>query len=395
LYLNTATLQKLGAFFLATRELSWQSPTPPSKLHFWPQHLDAFVVLLARCTPALVLVRRQLQAAESADYCLHWNTTGVHSHFCPRIGFLHPPSPTHPPHLRLTLADLTPPPAFHTLAMASLVAYAIGGIASAGAAAVLAQRVKLSGPRVVLIAIVTAINLFALVQDLRGPLAHIGLVASTEGGSFSGSSGSSSGSGALGDGTSKFLKGRRRALGGPGSGTDEAAGFLMSPLIFRLGVTVGAAADRSSSYVGKNKADGWDVIIDGGCFNGVDYTLPGFLAGYDVYAFEFSPDNQPRVLATLNGAQLKEGQHYTVITVVPGTVPNVPKMPSPHIYFFKAGLSNVNGGFSIRSNPNLSAGEAMEVDTASTGPGALPVLRLDSVIPPNSNIYIFKLDVQG
>lgn len=103
-----------------------------------------------------------------------------------------------------------------------------------------------------------------------------------------------------------------------------------------------------------------------------------------------------KVLGTLKNAGLIQDTHFSVIEVTPGQVPSVPRKPTPHIYFFKAGVSNVNAGFSVRGNTEMGgAAEGMEVGQQTSDASAYPVVRIEDVVPLDSKVFILKMDVQG
>jgi len=132
----------------------------------------------------------------------------------------------------------------------------------------------------------------------------------------------------------------------------------------------------------------YNTIIDVGTFDCLDYTVPGFQAGYTVYSFELDPDNQARCLKTLLLLGITSPETgLTIIEVNPGEAPlKIENPKQPHIYFYKAGVSNKKGGVSVS--------DAKEMAYAK-GNGQLPVVPLDEVIPMNASVFILKSDTQG
>jgi FkbM family methyltransferase len=172
--------------------------------------------------------------------------------------------------------------------------------------------------------------------------------------------------------------------------------YSIKPLFLRLGAQSSFRLNaQEASPLVSFKHPRFDTVIDVGAFDGVDYTLPGFRAGYDVYSFEFAPSNQERLLHTLQNAGLVEGTHFSVIRPVPGAIPAFEKMPCPHVYVFFAGASSKNTGFAQRQNDASRNPETTEVGAASTSEGALPVLRLDDVVPADAAVFALKIDSQG
>jgi hypothetical protein len=161
---------------------------------------------------------------------------------------------------------------------------------------------------------------------------------------------------------------------------------------------------------------GYNAVIDGGAFDATDYTLPAFRAGYSVFTFELSPSNHPLVLNTFRNAGLIEGRDFTVIRPIPGEVPKPPekKEGGAHIYFFEAGLSNINTGVAVKMHSMLKANEAFEVaganspdsvfcasselratDASRAQSACAALIRLDDVLPSWARFWVLKLDVQG
>lgn len=62
--------------------------------------------------------------------------------------------------------------------------------------------------------------------------------------------------------------------------------YYINPLYLRLGSTNSFRldADKKSPLV-SFKHPHFDTVVDVGAFDGTDYTLPSFRAGYDVYSF--------------------------------------------------------------------------------------------------------------
>ena len=170
--------------------------------------------------------------------------------------------------------------------------------------------------------------------------------------------------------------------------------YYINPLVLRLGTTVSLDAWVASPLI-SFKSSKFDTIVDVGAFDGADYTLPGFRMGYTVFAFEFNPSTQLRLIRALSDAGLVEGTDFTVIKMAPGTIPTFERLPNPHIYVFCAGASNQNGGFPMRVNEDLVAAETTEVGGVGDGGTLLPVLRLDDVIPSDARIFTLKIDAQG
>lgn len=182
----------------------------------------------------------------------------------------------------------------------------------------------------------------------------------------------------------------------------RARDVSLSPLLHRLGLTVKFRAGLPSVLV-SSKLPIWDVVIDAGAFDGADYTLPAYRAGYDVFSFEMSPANQPKVLAALRASGLVEGTDFTVIRPAVGRPVSPPPRASktPHIYFFCAGVTSPNEGlargYEMRENPAmLGAPEGFEViPCTSEADACLPAVAIDDVLPASVRVAVFKLDVQG
>ena len=144
----------------------------------------------------------------------------------------------------------------------------------------------------------------------------------------------------------------------------------------------------------------YNAVLDAGAYDGTDYTLPAFQAGYDVFTFEMAPDNQVRVVRTLEAAGLREGADYTIVRPVPGERPAPPPRAArrPHVYLFFAGVSSENAGVRVRDNTVVSAPPMLEIDGACHDAGdslCVPVVRIDDVVPEWARLWVFKLDVQG
>jgi len=177
--------------------------------------------------------------------------------------------------------------------------------------------------------------------------------------------------------------------------------FYVSPLLRAAGGLAKKAAVSGASYMASVAHPRYNAVLDAGAFDGTDYTMPAFRAGYSVFTFEMAPDNQNRVLSTLNANGLHEGPDYTIIRPVPGAQPSPPARAAKqaHIYLFFAGVSSANGGVRFRFNSVMSgAGEGVEVAGVCSGagdPACVPVVRIDDVVPSWAQLWIFKLDVQG
>lgn len=173
----------------------------------------------------------------------------------------------------------------------------------------------------------------------------------------------------------------------------RAPRYEVSPLIFRLGLPTKSDATSASPLL-QHKLPCWDTVIDGGAFDGSDFSVPAFRLGYAVYTFELV--NHKRVLATFASAGLVAGTDYSIIDVVPGVVPAFERKPVgvPHIYFFKAGVSDANSSVFVEQELELA-----QISVSGGGGTArgtrLPVLRLDAVVPGDARIALLKLDVQG
>ena len=175
--------------------------------------------------------------------------------------------------------------------------------------------------------------------------------------------------------------------------------YLISPLLRATGAT------QSLFNAGSNPLSGYkhprfDAVVDGGTFDGVDVLFPAFAAGYDVYSFEMSPSSQASIISALT-ARLNSTS-FTIVRPVPGAKPAPPpRRPSPHVYFFVAGLSSRNGGVRTQFNGIMAgAEEGREVVPGSdcqgaSADGCVPVVRLDDVVHAEARLWLLKLDLQG
>ncbi|KAJ1565646.1 hypothetical protein HK096_000894 [Nowakowskiella sp. JEL0078] len=159
---------------------------------------------------------------------------------------------------------------------------------------------------------------------------------------------------------------------------------------FRLVNIKAEDANSVSIFLKDRKHPSYDVIIDIGTFNGQDYTIPGYKLGYTLFSFELLPQNQNRTIQAFIDQGLEENIDYTLIDVVPGTVPKVDTSKRPHIYFFKAGVSLENKG--VRT---LKADVFAQVDPESDGELNSAVVRIDDIISENEKVFILKSDTQG
>lgn len=177
--------------------------------------------------------------------------------------------------------------------------------------------------------------------------------------------------------------------------------YFISPLLRAAGGLAKKAVVSGVSYMASVAHPRYNAVLDAGAFDGSDYTLPAFRAGYSVFSFEMAPENQNRVVATLNSAGLREGADFTIIRPTPGAKPSPPPRAAAqaHVYLFFAGVSSSNSGVKVGYNSIMSgAGEGIEVagPCSHTGDAScLPVVRIDDVVPEWAKLWIFKLDVQG
>ncbi|KAI9190846.1 S-adenosyl-L-methionine-dependent methyltransferase [Polychytrium aggregatum] len=148
-----------------------------------------------------------------------------------------------------------------------------------------------------------------------------------------------------------------------------------------------AEAFETSPIFKGDKHPDYDLVVDVGTYDGADFTIPAYKKGYTVFSFELSPQNQALTLDNFAKLGLAPGKDYTVVDVVPGTVPDVNTSKRPHIYFFKAGASNRTVGVS-------AAKDGVFTEVSHT-PGSLPIVRIDDIIQPNERVYLFKVDAQG
>jgi FkbM family methyltransferase len=173
--------------------------------------------------------------------------------------------------------------------------------------------------------------------------------------------------------------------------------YAISPLLRAVGFKAGfhAAFNPFAAF----KDPRYNAVVDGGAFDGSDVLFPAFAAGYDVYSFELSPHRE-KIIAHLKG-NFPEGS-FTIVRPLPGAKPAPPpRRPSPHIYFFAAGLSSRNGGVRVKFDDVMTgAAEGMQVEPASDCSDAdpsvcAPVVRLEDVVHAEARLWLLKLDVQG
>lgn len=170
--------------------------------------------------------------------------------------------------------------------------------------------------------------------------------------------------------------------------------YLISPLLLATNTKLNLGPSLLSPFLAGKKHPSYDTVIDVGPYDGSDHTLPAFQLGYDVYSFELSPVNQPRVIAVLTKAGLVEGTDYTIHRPIVGTVPHVPRsIHSPHIYLIFAGASSTNHGVAIHTHPVCKGPTCLEVDAGVEGDA--PVVRVDDVVPIAAKVYLMKIDAQG
>jgi FkbM family methyltransferase len=164
----------------------------------------------------------------------------------------------------------------------------------------------------------------------------------------------------------------------------------LSRLLRMTGYKPGRANDPSPVFK-MGYLPEYDTVIDVGAYDCKDYTLPGFKAGYVVFTFEVDISNQNRCLRKLKENGLVEGYNLTIIEVKPGEIPKPvdfdPINKRPHIYFFKAGISNKVGGVTV--------GWAKELATITGQGNQTAVIPLDSVIPSKAKVMVLKSDTQG
>lgn len=173
--------------------------------------------------------------------------------------------------------------------------------------------------------------------------------------------------------------------------------YAISSLFRAAGVA--SAFSAGFNPFSKFKHPRFDAVVDGGAYDGMDVLFPAFQAGYDVYSFEVGPHRSKIVSAIKSSLPAEK---YTIVRPVPGAKAfPPPRRPSPHIYFFEAGLSSRNGGVHVRFL-NLMPGtyEGMEVepgkDCSDADPSVcVPVVRLEDVVHPEAKIWLLKLDLQG
>jgi hypothetical protein len=182
---------------------------------------------------------------------------------------------------------------------------------------------------------------------------------------------------------------------------ENTENYFISSLIRSYGGLAKAPGNMGASFMASVKHKSWNAVLDAGAFDGTDYTLPAYRAGYDVFTFEMSPENQGRVLASFKGSGLVEDTDFTIIRPVPGVTPQPPRRAAkqPHVYLFFAGVSSANRGMRMRYNLIMQgAAAAFELTGDScidTRPDCVPTVRIDDIIPTWAHLWIFKLDVQG
>ena len=173
--------------------------------------------------------------------------------------------------------------------------------------------------------------------------------------------------------------------------------YVISSLFRAAGVasTFHAAHNPFSKF----KHPRFDAVVDGGAFDGTDVLFPAFAAGYDVYSFELGP-HRVNIATTLKNTI--PADRYTIVRPLPGVKPTPPpRRPSPHIYFFEAGLSSRNSGVRVKFLDLMpDAYEGMEVEAGSDCSDSdpkvcVPVVRLEDVVHPEARIWLLKLDLQG
>ena len=65
----------------------------------------------------------------------------------------------------------------------------------------------------------------------------------------------------------------------------ESIEYTVNPLVLLLGSPITAQANKASSLI-QPRDGAWDTVVDAGAFDAVDYTIPAFQNGYNVYSFE-------------------------------------------------------------------------------------------------------------
>ena len=148
---------------------------------------------------------------------------------------------------------------------------------------------------------------------------------------------------------------------------------------------------------------GWNAIVDAGPFDGTDFTLPAYRAGYSVFAFELSPANHAQTVRSLVKAGLAEGVDFSIVRPAPPYAPPPRAAKAPHVYLFAAGVSNASRPIALRYNAVMQgAGEGIEVAPGGCGAEAPAttcwagsVVALDDVLPAWATLWMLKLDVQG
>jgi hypothetical protein len=141
----------------------------------------------------------------------------------------------------------------------------------------------------------------------------------------------------------------------------------------------------------------YTTIIDAGAFNGRDFTIPGFQRGLRVFSFEMSPENRHKVIGQMRAAGLVESRDCTIIRVSKNSAAQKmtlePPMTAfdkiPHIYFFEAGLSNQFGWATASNRGGEMAGVGVPSNMQEVS--AIPLLRLDDIVPINEQIFILKV----
>ena len=183
------------------------------------------------------------------------------------------------------------------------------------------------------------------------------------------------------------------------------AEYAISPM-FRLSASSErnwAASEVSPIVTAHHGA--WNSVLDAGPYDGVDVTRPAYQAGYNVFVFELSPQNQVSTVNTLIGAGLVEGTDFTIIRPTPPFQPPPRAAKEPHVYIFFAGVSEVSRPIALRYNPIMNgAGEGLEVapDGTCTEERVAAglcwfsnVVAIDEVLPEWATLWLMKLDVQG
>ena len=182
------------------------------------------------------------------------------------------------------------------------------------------------------------------------------------------------------------------------AGLSFTPGYAISSLMRTSGVLTRTTAS-TVSHMATLKHPRYNAIVDAGAFDGVDYTLPAYRAGYDVFVFELSPRNQENLIGQLKGGGLAEGRDFSIIRPAPPYAPPPRAAKSPHVYVFFAGVSDASRPAVVRRFAGMAdAGEGEEVAPAGTMcatclPTAL--VAIDDVVPEWARLWILKLDTQG